>query len=65
MHARLTPTDGPLHVVRWVREDGRDIKHRYFRRTTDADTFATKLIANGKHPGDVATFTTTTAWSRR
>lgn len=43
------PTDGPLYAVRWLREDGRDIKHRYYRRRTDADAFLTKLRAAGRH----------------
>ncbi len=66
MNPRLTPSNGPLHVVRWIRDDGRDVKHRYFRRDTDASAFVRKLIANGKRPNDVAHFTTETAvWTSR
>ena len=45
---RLTPNDGPLYVVRWIRDDGRDVKHRYFRRESDATRFLAKLRAVGK-----------------
>ena len=33
MSPSLEPSAGRIHVVRWIRADGRDAKHRYFRRT--------------------------------
>jgi hypothetical protein len=43
----LTPTDGPLYVVRWLRLDGRNAKHRYFRREHDARRFLDRLVNGG------------------
>ncbi len=40
---RIAPVDGALYVVRWVRLDGRVVKHRYFRRRHDAKAFQLKL----------------------
>lgn len=61
MSATLKPRDGRLHVVRWVRKDGRDTRHRYFRRVTDARRFLAKLIASGR---DAAMFSTQVTWDR-
>jgi hypothetical protein len=60
MSDRLTPTSSTLWVVRWVRADGRDVKHRYFRRQSDAETFHAKLEGR-----EAALFSTPTAWTRR
>lgn len=56
---RLAPSDGPLYVVRWIRLDGRDARHRYFRRRHDAEAFQQKLVATGR---DTRLFQTSTAW---
>jgi hypothetical protein len=57
---RLTPTANRLYVVRWIRADGRDIKHRYFAREIDARAFHAKLTGFGK---TAAIFTTVTSWT--
>ncbi len=44
---RLTPTEGPLYVVRWLRADGSCTKHRYFRRHHDAVRLLTRLLDGG------------------
>ncbi len=46
--SRLTPSAGALYVVRWVRLDGRDVRHRYYRRHRDAHAFAAKLASVGR-----------------
>ncbi len=56
---RIAPTPGPLFVVRWIRLDGRDARHRYYRRRHDAEAFATKLSTAGR---DARLYRTTTAW---
>lgn len=58
----LTPPNGTIYVVRWIRADGRDTKHKYFRRSHDAQTFHDRLHAGG---WTVATFTSDTKWSSR
>jgi hypothetical protein len=45
---QIAPISGPLFVVRWIRLDGRDVRHRYYRRLHDAKTFATKLRDAGR-----------------
>lgn len=62
MNDRLTPRNGTLYIVRWIRDDGRDVKHKYFTRRHDAEQFANKLVDHGKDTDDVAIFTTTTTW---
>lgn len=61
---RTAPRNGELYAVRWVRTDGRDVKHRYFRRWTDALTFAQKLRSYGKRPRVYVTDTTWTEVAR-
>lgn len=56
---RLTPTSPQLYVVRWLREDGRDVKHKHFTREHDARAFLHRLQAFGK---EAALFTTRTDW---
>jgi hypothetical protein len=57
--APLRPSADRVWIVRWVREDGRDTKHRMFLRRHPARTFCARLRANGK---DVANFTSDTTW---
>lgn len=57
---RLTPTSPHLYVVRWIRTDGRDVKHKHFTRETDARAFHTKLTGLGK---TAAIFSTPTTWT--
>lgn len=59
MKNQLKPHDGNLWVVRWVRADGRTIKHRYYRREHDARAFYFKLLEVGR---DVAVFRSATGW---
>ena len=59
MHDRLTPTTTRLYVVRWIREDGRDVKHKHFTRESDAQNFHDRLTRFGK---TAAIFTTQTSW---
>lgn len=47
---RLTPRATALYVVRWIRADGRDVKHRYFAREHDARGCASKLARHGRAP---------------
>ncbi len=56
---RIAPAPGPLYVVRWIRLDGRDVKHRYFRRRHDARAFQAKLRAAGR---DARLYQTPTTW---
>lgn len=56
---RLTPTSRQLHVVRWIREDGRDVKHKHFTREQDARAYLARLQGFGK---EAALFTTRTDW---
>lgn len=44
---RLQPRDGALYVVRWLRTDGSQAKHRYFRREHDARRLLARLTAGG------------------
>lgn len=56
----LAPADGELYVVRWVRQDGSCVKHRYFRRDIDARRFLRKLRAGG---WSAAMFSAAVNWS--
>lgn len=56
---RLTPRATELFVVRWIREDGRDVKHKHFTRSADAERFHDRLREAGK---DVAIYSTATDW---
>jgi len=58
--APLRPRDGKLYVVRWVRADGSETRHRYFRRLDDAAKFDERLAAAGR---EVNIFETDTRWS--
>lgn len=58
---RLEPRRGHLHVVRWVRADGRDVRHRYYRRPADARRFLAKLHASGH---EAAMFSSPVTWQR-
>ena len=60
MNARLTPTSRQLYIVRWIREDGRDVRHKHFTRENDARAFLARLQGYGK---DAALFTTNTEWT--
>lgn len=60
--ARLRPTTRSVFVVRWIRTDGRDVKHRYFSRRHDAETYAAKLRSYGKDP---AVFRAATEWEQQ
>ena len=57
--AALRPRNGGLWVVRWIRTDGRNAKHRYFRRRADARVFAARLRSLGK---PVRVYLTETKW---
>lgn len=57
--ARLVPRDGPLYVVRWIRKDGRDVRHRYYRRYAQAAAFALTLRSRGRQ---CRLFETETNW---
>lgn len=57
---RLIPQEGELFVVRWLRQDGRDVRHKYFRRRHDAQAFAARLDRFGK---TYAIFSTWARWS--
>lgn len=57
----LLPRNGRLHVVRWVRADGRDVRHRYYRRVVDARNFLDRLRASGR---EAAMFSTSVTWER-
>lgn len=56
---RLVPVSGPIWVVRWVRLDGRDVRHRYFRRRGDAEALQRKFRAVGR---EARVYETTTKW---
>ncbi len=56
---RIAPTPGALYVVRWIRRDGRDACHRYYRRQHDAKAFATKLRDAGR---ESRIYRTPTTW---
>lgn len=56
---RLTPTSPQLYIVRWIRDDGRDVKHKHFTREHDARAFLAKLHRFEK---TAALFTTRTDW---
>jgi uncharacterized membrane protein len=58
--ARLRPRDGELHVVRWIRSDGREVRHRYFRRRRDAERLCAWLEGLAM-PCQI--FSTTTRWT--
>jgi hypothetical protein len=47
---RLAPRASAVYVVRFVRQDGRDVKHRYFARRHDAQVYADKITGYGKRP---------------
>lgn len=56
---RLAPTSTQLYVVRWIRDDGRDVKHKHFTREHDARAFLDKLHGYGK---EAALFATPAKW---
>lgn len=60
MNPLLNPQNTTLHIVRWIRADGTEIRHRYFWRLRDAVAFHDKLAASGK---TVAMFETPTEWT--
>jgi hypothetical protein len=45
---RLSPRATTLYAVRWVRRDGREIRHRYFTREADARAYESKLVRRGR-----------------
>ena len=55
----LTPRNGRLYVVRWLRTDGSCVKHRYFRRRADALAFLERLRSGG---WSTALFVAHTSW---
>lgn len=48
-----------LYVVRWVRADGRDVQHRYYRRRADANRFLLALLRVERH---AALYVSDTTW---
>ena len=60
MDPRLYPRSTRLWTVRWIREDGRNAKHKRFSRQSDAEAFHRKLREHGK---EAAIFTTPVEWT--
>jgi len=58
--APLRPRDGNLFVVRWIRADGTETRHRYFRRLHDAYLWHERLVEQGREAG---IFSSATIWS--
>lgn len=56
---QLEPSTARLYVVRWIREDGRNAKHKHFSRAADATDFHDKLTSLGK---TAAIYTTPVQW---
>ncbi|MDP9820406.1 hypothetical protein [Nocardioides massiliensis] len=57
---RLTPRDGKLYTVRWIRQGNRpDVRHKHFTRGHDAHQYADKLRRFGK---DAEVYVTDTRW---
>lgn len=56
----LTPSGGPVLVVRWLRPDGHQAESRYYRRGHDARAFASRLRERGREP---RIFTTRADWT--
>lgn len=58
---RYAPITDHLWIVRWVRLDGRDVKHRYYTRLQDAEAFACKLRGANRI---ARVYVTTTEWEQ-
>lgn len=56
---QLEPSTSRLFTVRWIREDGRNAKHKHFSRAADAVDFHRKLVGLGK---TAAIYTTAVQW---
>lgn len=56
---QLEPQTTRLYVVRWIREDGRNAKHKHFSRAAQAADFHRKLAEAGK---TTAIYTTPVQW---
>lgn len=56
---QLQPQTTRLFVVRWIREDGRNAKHKHFSRAAQAADFHHKLTQAGK---TAAIYTTPVQW---
>lgn len=56
---KMAPRDGDLYVVRWVRQDGKAVKHRYYRRFSQAAAFWAKLDQGG---WQAAVYVSRTSW---
>lgn len=59
--APLRPRDGRLFVVRWIRDDGHETRHRHFRRQHDAGVLLEKLLEDGH---EAAMFVSDTEWAK-
>jgi len=57
--APLQPSAPRLWIVRWVRADGTETRHRVFLRRHPAQRFLTKLIDHGRTAG---MFSTAATW---
>jgi len=57
--APLKPTARQLWIVRWIREDGTETRHRVFLRRHPAQRFLTALVDGGR---EAAMFSTPTTW---
>jgi hypothetical protein len=47
MADRLEPRTKWVHVVRWIRADGRNAEQRYFSRAHNARAYRAKLAGSG------------------
>lgn len=43
----IRPPDGWIYVVRWLRRDGLEVRHRYYRHRSHARAFADRLADYG------------------
>lgn len=57
--APLKPRARRLWIVRWVREDGTETRHRVYLQRFSAQRFLTALVEDGR---DAAMFSTSATW---
>lgn len=57
--APLKPGARRLWIVRWIREDGTETRHRIFLRQHAAQRFHAKLLDHGR---EAALFSTSATW---
>jgi hypothetical protein len=56
----LRPATRWIYIVRWVRVDGRETRHRIFMQRPAAQVFLLALLADGR---DAALFVTAATWT--